>query len=394
MALFSKKKRPAVGLDIGHSSVKGLELTMSGTDMVVDQFGSVAIPETSDSKQRGEAVTHAIRELFHKTGFSTKRIVTAVSGEAVIVRVLRLPYFSEKETQELQFAVQSEAQDFIPYDLADVAFDYQRLGVIDAGQEGKALEVLIVAAQKDLVAWHTQVVRNAGLDPRIVDIGSFALVNAVHHGAGMAPDTPIALVDIGSAVTNIAIMKGNTTRFTRDLSTAGSTITRAIMSELGLNEKAAEAAKIEHGISYEQETPMEESDLFTLSQSNLPDVLQLTGAGSPMDMERANSTDQRVHAICMQFLGEIVSEIKRCLLFYENQLDGQAVEMVYLTGGTVRMKNAQRYIQTLLDTPTEILDPFATVNGEISHLDPVIRGATYTTCLGLAMRSLIGGGVP
>ena len=394
MALFSKKKRPAVGLDIGHSSVKGLELTMSGTDMVVDQVGSVAIPETSDSKQRGEAVTHAIRELFHKTSFSTKRIVTAVSGEAVIVRVLRLPYFSEKETQELQFAVQSEAQDFIPYDLADVAFDYQRLGVIDAGQEGKALEVLIVAAQKDLVAWHTQVVRNAGLDPRIVDIGSFALVNAVHHGAGMAPDTPIALVDIGSAVTNIAIMKGNTTRFTRDLSTAGSTITRAIMSELGLNEKAAEAAKIEHGISYEQETPMEESDLFTLSQSNLPDVLQLTGAGGPMDMERANSTDQRVHAICMQFLGEIVSEIKRCLLFYENQLDGQAVEMVYLTGGTVRMKNAQRYIQTLLDTPTEILDPFATVNGEISHLDPVIRGATYTTCLGLAMRSLIGGGVP
>ncbi len=394
MALFTKKKRPAVGLDIGHSSVKGLELKMSGTDMVVDQFGSVAIPETPDAKQKGEAVTHAIRELFSKTDFSTKRIITAVSGEAVIVRVLRLPYFSEKETQELQFAVQSEAQDFIPYDLSDVAFDYQRLGVIDAGTEGKALEVLIVAAQKDLVAWHTQVVRNAGLDPRIVDIGSFALVNAVHHGAGMAPETPIALVDIGSAVTNIAIMKGNTTRFTRDLSTAGSTITRAIMSELGLNEKAAEAAKIEHGISYEQETSMEESELFTLSQSNLPDVLQLAGAGSSMDLEQADSIDQRVHAICMQFLGEIVSEIKRCLLFYENQLDGQAVEMVYLTGGTVRMKNAQRYIQTLLDTPTEILDPFASMTGEISHLDPVIRGATYTTCLGLAMRSLIGGGVP
>jgi type IV pilus assembly protein PilM len=265
--------------------------------------------------------------------------------------------------------------------------------VIDAGSEGKALEVLIVAAQKDLVAWHTQAVRDAGLDPRVVDIGSFALVNAVHHGAKMVPESPIALVDIGSAVTNIAIMKGDTTRFTRDLSTAGSTITRAIMSELGLDEKAAEAAKIEHGISYEPESSMEESDLYTLSQSNLPDVLQLTGGGSSMDLEANDSTDQRVHAICMQFLGEIVSEIKRCLLFYENQLDGQPVEMVYLTGGTVRMKNAQRYIQTLLDTPTEILDPFRSVTGQISHVDPIVRGATYTTSLGLAMRSLIGGGV-
>jgi type IV pilus assembly protein PilM len=393
MALFQKKKRPAVGLDIGHSSVKGLELKMAGSEMVVDQFGCVAIPETSDTAKRTEAVSRAIRELFSATDFSTKRVITAVSGEAVIVRVLRLPYFSEKETQELQFAVQSEAQDFIPYDLADVAFDYQRLGVIDAGQEGKALEVLIVAAQKDLVAWHTQVAREAGLDPRVVDIGSFALVNAVHHGAKMAPDSPIALVDIGSAVTNIAIMKGDTTRFTRDLSTAGSTITRAIMSELGLNEKAAEAAKIEHGISYDTESSMEESDLYTLSQSNLPDVLQLTGAGGSMEMDNGDSTDQRVHAICMQFLGEIVSEIKRCLLFYENQLDGQPVEMVYLTGGTVRMKNAQRYIQTLLDTPTEILDPFVSVTGAISQVDPILRGATYTTCLGLAMRSLIGGGV-
>lgn len=393
MALFSKKKRPAVGLDIGHSSVKGLELTMGGSEMVVDHFGCVPIMEATDSPTRSEAVSQAIRELFSKTNFSTKRVITAVSGEAVIVRVLRLPYFSEKETQELKFAVQSEAQDFIPYDLADVAFDYQRLGVIDAGSEGKALEVLIVAAQKDLVAWHTQVARDAGLDPRIVDIGSFALVNAVHHGAKMVPDTPIALVDIGSAVTNIAIMKGETTRFTRDLSTAGSTITRAIMSELGLEEEAAEAAKIEYGISYETEAPVEDQGLFTLSQSNLPDVLQLTGAGDGMDMEPADTTDQRVHAICMQFLGEIVSEIKRCLLFYENQLDGQAVEKVYLTGGTVRMKNAQRYIQTLLDTPTEILDPFASMSGEITHVDPVVRGATYTTCLGLAMRSLIGGGV-
>jgi type IV pilus assembly protein PilM len=388
MALFGKKKKPAVGLDIGHSSVKALELRKSGTDLIVDNYGSVPIQDSSTPVKRAESVTRAIQELFSQVHFSTKRIITAVSGEAVIVRVLRLPYFSEKETEELHFAVQSEAQDFIPYDMKDVSFDYQRIGEIDAGSEGKALEVLIVAAQKELVSTYTQMARAAGLDPRIVDIGSFALVNAVHHGAGMTPETPIALVDIGSAVTNIAIMKGNTTRFTRDLSTAGATITRAIMSELGLDEKAAENAKVEYGISFEPET--EEPEILTLSQSNLPDLLQMTGE-SYQALEE--SIDQRVHAICMQFLGEIVSEIKRCLLFYENQLDGQTVETVYLTGGTVRMKNAQQYIQTLLDTPTEILDPFVKVGGAISTLEPIVRGATYTTCMGLAMRSVIGGGV-
>lgn len=67
-----------------------------------------------------------------------------------------------------------------------------------------------------------------------MDVGSFALVNAVHHGAQMTPERPVAIVDIGSSLTNIAIMKGETTRFTRDLSTAGNTITRAIMNEPGL----------------------------------------------------------------------------------------------------------------------------------------------------------------
>ncbi len=392
MRFWKPKKYPAIGLDIGHSSVKGLELKGSATELVVDRFGSVPIHAGMDSPSRKEAVIQAIRELYSLAGFSTKHVVTAVSGESVIVRVIRLPYFSEKETQELHFAVQSEAQDFIPFDMADVAFDYQRLGVVDAGAEGKALEVLIVAAQKEMVAWNSEVVRAAGLDPRVVDIGSFALVNAVHHGARMMPHEPIALVDIGSAVTNIAIMKEDTTRFTRDLSTAGATITRAIMSELGFDEQAAEGAKVEHGISFGGEAGAGEEEMFTLSQSNLPDMMEQMKFSDPGEVGR-EGVDQRVNAICEQFLGEIVSEIKRCLLFYENQLDGQAVEKVYLTGGTVQMKNAARYIQNLLDTPTEVIDPFAGIGGAISSLEPASRGAIYTTSLGLAMRSLIGGGV-
>jgi type IV pilus assembly protein PilM len=251
---------------------------------------------------------------------------------------------------------------------------------------------LIVAAQKDLVRWHTEVLKAAGLDPRVIDVGSFALVNAVRYGAGMSPETPVALVDIGSALTNIAIMKGETTRFTRDLSTAGVTITRAIVSELGLTDRQAEDAKVEHGISMEDEENGEE-EILTISQTNLPDSFIDSDFGETPSVEAEKRIDQEVNAICEQFLGEIVSEIKRCLLFYENQLDGEPVEKVYLTGGTVQMKNADRYVANLLDTSTEILDPFKEISGEVASLDPLTRGSTYAISLGLALRSVIGEGV-
>jgi type IV pilus assembly protein PilM len=390
MPLFGKKKRSAVGLDIGHSTVKGIELSGTPGALVVDRFGSTTVDEPIDSAKRGEAIVRAVQRLFAEAGFTTKRVVAAVNGESVIVRVIRLPYFSDKEKEQLDFAVRAEAQDFIPFDIEDVAFDYQRLGVVEEGPEGKALEVLIVAAQKDLVHWHTEVLRAAGLDPRIMDVGSFALVNAVHHGAQMTPSRPVALVDIGSSLTNIAIMKGETTRFTRDLSTAGNTITRAIMNELRCDEEKAESAKAEFGISLENGKESEE-EILTISQSNLTEMMEDINAGD--SGAASTAADQQVNAICEQFLGEIVSEIKRCLLFYENQLDGEAVDRIFLTGRTVQMKNADRYIAGLLDVPVEILDPFKGVSGRIASLDPITRGATYSVSLGLALRSVIGGGV-
>lgn len=378
-------------MDIGYSSVKGVEVSKSGDDIVVTRYGCVPIDESGKGK-RAEAVVKAINSLCSQSHFSTKRAIAAVSGESVIVRVLRLPYFSDKETDELRFAVETEARDFIPFDMEDVAFDYQKLAEIDAGSEGKALEVLIVAAQKDVVKWETDVIQAAGLEPAVIDIGSFALVNAVQYGANMVPNEPVALVDIGSAVTNIAIMKGEHTRFTRDLSTAGNTITRAIMSELGLDENQAEKAKRDFGISYEGESDTEQ-EILTISQTNLPDMFDSLDEGGESLEQDEDQMEQQVHAICEQFLGEIVSEIKRCLLFYENQLDGEPVGKVYLTGGTVCMKNADRYIENLLDTPTEVLDPFKAVKGDIMSLDPLERCATYTVGLGLAMRSVMGEGV-
>ena len=122
MGFLKKRKRPTVGLDIGHSSVKGLELSHAGGGIVANRYGTVPIEEAIDSPKRNEAVVEAIQRLFEQANFTTKRTVTGVSGESVIVRVLRLPYFSDQEMSELEFAVRGEAQDFIPFDMDEVSF--------------------------------------------------------------------------------------------------------------------------------------------------------------------------------------------------------------------------------------------------------------------------------
>jgi Tfp pilus assembly PilM family ATPase len=162
------------------------------------------------------------------------------------------------------------------------------------------------------------------------------------------------------------------------------------MNELRCDEEKAESAKAEFGISLENGKEAEE-EILTISQSNLTEMMEDINAGD--SGAASTAADQQVNAICEQFLGEIVSEIKRCLLFYENQLDGEAVDRIFLTGRTVQMKNADRYIAGLLDVPVEILDPFKGVSGRIASLDPITRGATYSVSLGLALRSVIGGGV-
>lgn len=392
MALFSKKKKPVVGVDIGHSSVKGVELQPGGGGLVVRACGEVPITVSPDDEKYSESVVQAIRDLFANNSFSTKRAVIGLSGEAVIVRVIRMPYFGPKEQQEMEFAVYSEAQDFIPFDMADVAFDYQRIAELD-GQEGKALEVLIVASPKDLVAKQVDIAAAAGLDVRVVDVASFALVNAMHFGGDLAPPTPLAIVNVGAEVTNIAIMKGDTARFTRDLSTAGTAITRAIMRELDISFEEAEQVKKDYGIRSVEED--QASSAMDIGQSNLPDFFEepvLTGDSEVVSPE--SQVERKVHRICEQYLGEIVSEIKRCLLFYENQLDGQPVEKVLLTGGTVLMKNAPEYIRDTLDTAVEIVDPFLNVTGLPGDAASDQRAKVcFTTSLGLAVRGIRGEGV-
>ena len=170
------KSKAVVGLDIGSSAVKAVELKPAGKGFKVAAFATEPIPPDSivdGAIIDGAAVTDAIRRLFENKHFKSKEVAASLSGNAVIVKKINLPVMTEAELAE---SIYWEAEQYIPFDIQDVNLDYQ---ILDAGGDGKGtMDVLLVAAKKEKIADYTGVISQAGRTALIVDIDAFALQNA------------------------------------------------------------------------------------------------------------------------------------------------------------------------------------------------------------------------
>src|SRR5437762_11813388 len=169
------KAKAVVGLDIGSSAVKAVELKPSGKSHKVTAFAVEPIPPDSivdGAIIDGTAVAEAIRRLFANAAFKSKEVAASLSGNAVIVKKINLPVMTDAELAE---SIYWEAEQYIPFDIQDVNLDYQILDP-GTGAEGKGtMEVLLVAAKKDKIADYTGVIAQAGCQPVVVDVDAFAL---------------------------------------------------------------------------------------------------------------------------------------------------------------------------------------------------------------------------
>src|SRR5499425_3936023 len=178
MPLFAKAKS-VVGLDIGSSSVKAVELKPSGKGYKVTAFGAEAIPPDAivdGAIIDATSVVEAIRRVFEgNKAFKTKDVCASLSGNAVIVKKITLPVMTESELGE---SIYWEAEQYIPFDIQDVNLDYQILDPGTGPDSRGSLEVLLVAAKKEKIGDYTKVISQAGRAPMIVDVDAFALQNA------------------------------------------------------------------------------------------------------------------------------------------------------------------------------------------------------------------------
>ncbi|HJY86765.1 MAG TPA: type IV pilus assembly protein PilM [Candidatus Acidoferrales bacterium] len=341
------KHRALVGLDIGSTSIKAVELRGSKQGYELVSFGLE--PLTQDTVVDGAImdaplVATAISNIFEQQKVRTKNVATSVSGHSVIVKRVTLPSMSE---EELYDRIQTEASQHIPFDIADVNLSYQLLESVDA-----QMDVLLVAVKKDKILNHTNVLAQAGKTPLVVDIDAFALQNSFEVNYDPDPGQTVALLNVGASVMNINIVRGGIPLFTRDVSVGGNQYTDALQKELDLSFEDAERLKKGESV--------------------------------------AGVADEHRATILRSVSDILILEIQKTFDFFRATASGENIQRIYVAGGTARVPGLVDLLREEFAMPVEELYPFRKiVINPGRHNEEQIRelAPRLAIAVGLALRS-------
>src|SRR3954454_2751129 len=348
MGLFGGAKT-IVGLDIGSSSIKAVELKKSKGAISVAAFGVEPLGSdiVVDSMiVDSGSVSTAIAKLFTDHKIKAKSVATSVSGHSVIVKKIPMNTVTDAELSE---TINQEAAQHIPFDIADVNIDYQ---ILTEDATEPQMDVLLVAVKKDKILNYTNVLSLAGDTPAIVDIDAFALQNCYEYNYEPAPGTTVALLNLGASVMNINIVKGNVPLFTRDVSVGGNQYTDSLQKELDLSFEDAESLKLGAKVG-------------TVSQdAKLPILKQVTEI--------------------------IVLEIQKTFDFFRATAAGQHIEKIYLAGGSSAVPGLTEALRQEFSLPVEIFNPFQRITPPADGAGMALieqNAGQLAVAVGLALRS-------
>ncbi len=316
------KSKSIVGLDIGSSSVKIVELVSRSRGVELQHVGVAPLPPEAivqGAFLNSGAIVDAIARAVEESGIKNKNVATAVSGHSVIVKKISLPMMTRDELEE---SIRWEAEQYIPFDINEVNLDFQ---ILESGDVEGQMDVLLVAAKKDLIDDYVQVISEAGLTPSVIDVAAFAVENAFEANYDVNPNEVVALVNIGAQVVNINIVSQGIPAFTRDVSTGGNVYTEEIQKALSVGWEEAERLKIGGD-------PGEESQEVV-----------------PQEVEKA-----------MRSVSEtVLGEISRSLDFFAATAAEARIGRVFLSGGGARVSGLDAAFQGKTNLPVEMLNPLA-----------------------------------
>jgi len=350
VGLFGKVKG-LVGVDIGSSAVKAVELKVGGKGGDEYQLLNIGLeplpPEAivDGAIMDSGAVIDAVQNLFQDNRIKTTDVSTGVSGNAVIVKKISLPQMSEEELAE---SIHWEAEQYIPFDIQDVSLDYE---VVEGGAAGGNMDVLLVAVKKDKISEYTSAITQAGRNPTIVDVDVFALQNCYEINYVPDPGRVVALLNIGASIMNINVVKDGSSTFNRDIAVGGNQYTDAIQKDLNLSFEQAEALK--RGEQVEE-----------TSAESLTPILQAVSEN-------------------------ISTEIQRTFDFFRATSQEDRVDQIYLSGGAAKVHGLRDLLADRLDAPVELLNPFLNVRYNEKDFDPAFLddiGPSAAIAVGLAVR--------
>jgi len=343
MGLFGKKT--SVGLDIGSGFVKMVEVDHSGDQPEVSRVAMRAL--LPDAIVEGEVmdpglVAETLKTLFAEAGFKGREVVTAVGGHDVIIKKIEMDRMKEGDAREV---IRWEAEQHVPFDIKSVELDFQVLNPLD---EGLQMEVLLVAAKKELVDNKVALLSDAGLSPSVIDVDAFALHNAFEHNYPEAMEGIVALVNVGHEATNVNILEDGVPILTRDIPFGSRRVREDLQRERGLTAEQAE------------------------------DVIQ--GREEIDDLLR----------FVEQSADEVAVGIERASAFLMTRQSGEGLGKVYLSGGGARIPGMTDALAARMNVETHRVNPFertpvrpdAAVNLNLEEASPMLL-----LPLGLALRA-------
>lgn len=350
--MFASRSRTLVGLDITTSSIKLIELVTSGRGYAVECYAAEPSPPNSITEKSivdADAVGEAVRRAVKRAATKSSEVAIAISGDAVITKIIQMP--ANLNDNDLEAQVEVQADQYIPFPMEEVSFDFQVIG--ESAADPDMVDVLLVATRTENVDQRRAAVEAAGLKARIVDVEPFALENACALMTHQMPDGgmghQIAVVDFGASSTTFSVLENLRVIYTRDFNFGGQQLTEEIMRIYGLSLEEAGRAKKEGG----------------LPSNYQPEVLD-------------------------PFIDDMTQQVSRSLQFFLASGGGrEQPDQILVCGGCANIPGVADLIASKVGVPTDIGDPLGQMKvSSRARAQGVQSDATaLLIACGLALRS-------
>jgi len=379
--MFLSKKTQLVAIDIGSSSIKLVQLSeIKEGEFELTHFGMMPLAEewiVEGVIKEPERVAEALKNLIKAEKIQSRYAVSAVAGEAVFIKKIKVPVMLEGELSE---KITQEAEQYIPFDIDDVALDFQLLGTVkvekakesdslqgskfneesqnndpqqedsDEETDGEMMEVLLVAVQRAIIDERTDILLEAGLKPAIIDLNVFALMNAAELTNDLSSMGITALIDLGDSYTHINIIQDGTMGYTRDIPIGGYYCTNMLMSKF--------------------KVPFKQT--LEIKRGNFSSEIK----------------EEDVIKIIAQAYKRVLEEVQKSFEYF-GTLSGNKVERILLCGGGSMIQGLDGFFADYLKVPVEILNPMQGVKVNPKNFDHSLideMSGLSTVALGLATR--------
>lgn len=349
--MFTRPKaKPVIGLDISSSAIKLVELSKSGNGYRVEAYAAEGLPSNAVNEKAitdVDAVGAAIRRAVKRSGSKLNDVAVAIAGDAVISKTIQLP--AGLPARELEAQVELQADQYIPFPMEEVRFDFEVLGPSE--RDSETLDVELVASRTENVELRTSAVKAAGLNPKIVDVEEFALDNACkllrHQMPNNGIERTVSVIDFGATTSTFAVIENNKVIYSRDFNFGGYQLTEDIMNTYGLSYEEAGKAKKLGGLPSNYE----------------PQVLD-------------------------PFIDDMTQQVNRAMQYYlASSPDRIQPEQLIICGGCANISGVTQVIGSKISTPVVLGNPIGDMK-VANRAKNVDRDATaLMIACGLALRS-------